>query len=118
MNYVTFGFISLIGILLLYTGLRLTGAINGNFQTSSELRNQYAQRIRLLPMYKILALVGIDQDRLLYQMPVAEIEAGIRNSEACSISTECLNKLKTKSNQDFSYCVNDDFYDKVQKIPA
>ena len=94
MNYITFGFISLVGLLLFYTGLRLTEAINGNFQTSSELRNQFAQRIRLLPMYKILSLVGIDQARLLYQMPIAEIETGIRNCEACSISAECLNKLK------------------------
>ena len=118
MNYITFGFISLIGLLLFYTGLRLTGAINGNFQTSAELRNQYAQRIRLLPMYKILALVGIDQDRLLYQMPIAEIEARIRNCEACSITTDCINKLKTKSNQDFSYCVNADLYNKIQKTAA
>lgn len=114
----TFGFISLVGILLLYTGLRLTGAINGNFQTSSELRNQFAQRIRLLPMYKILSLLDIDQGRLLYQLPIAEIETGIRNCEACSISAECLNKLKTKPNQDFSYCVNDDLYGKIQKTPA
>jgi hypothetical protein len=107
MNYIAIGFIALISLLLFYTGLRLTNAIHGNFQRASELRNQYAQRIRLLPMYKILCLRGIDLNQLLYQSPVAEIETSIRNCENCNISEACQTVLKEKTNQDFSHCAND-----------
>ena len=115
MNYIALGFITLISTLLFYTGLRLFNAIRSNFQTASELRNQYVQRIRLLPMYKMLRRRGIDLNRLLHQLPVAEIETGIRNCETCNIGNECHTVIKEKANQDFNFCPNDQVLVKVQE---
>ena len=115
MNYLTISFIALIGLLLSYTGLRLFKAIHGNFHTAAALRNQYAQRIRLLPMYKMLRMRGIELNHFLSQSPVAEIETRIRNCESCNKDRECQTALKEKTEQDFSFCTNDPVFIKAEE---
>lgn len=115
MNYVAISFITVVGSLLLYTGLRLFKSIHGNFHTAAALRNQYAHRIRLLPMYKMLRMRGIELSHFLSQSPVAEIEARIRNCESCVRDRECQTALKEKTDQDFSFCANDQVFVKVEK---
>ena len=117
MNYVAICFISSIALLLLYTIFRLIIAIQGNFHSASELRNQFSQRIHLLPMYKMLRLRGIALNKLLHQLPISDIETGIRNCESCDKDKLCQETLKNKSGQNLDFCPNDQAFIKFQKMP-
>ncbi len=115
MNYIDFTIVVIISLSLFYIGFRLFAAIHFNYYRASELRHQYAQRIRLLPTYKMLRLRGIDLNRLLHGLPVTEIEAAIRNCEACTSTKECQTKLKEKDIEDFDFCKNDPLFTKMKK---
>lgn len=107
MNYAAFAFLGLILTLLSYTALRLFTAIQGNYSDAGDLRRQFAQRIRLLPLFKVLQKKGIVLNEWLYDLPVAEIENSIRQCESCSSTEKCQSALKQSSRIDFSYCAND-----------
>ena len=110
MDYTTYVFVSIILMLLIYTGLRLSNAIYGNFKAASQLRRQYAQRINLLPMAKKLQLRNIDVDEVLHSLPVAEIEKGIRGCESCNKNDECQASLKQKNKDYVAWCANDEIF--------
>ena len=115
MNYIEIGFYLSLTFGLLYTSLGLITAIHFNFQRGTDLRNQYTQRVRLLPTNKMLRLRKFDLNQLLHNLPVTEIERVIRNCETCIEGKDCQTILKTNAEQDFSFCPNDPLFSKIKE---
>jgi len=108
MDYTTLLFLTLIALLLIVTGTGLSRAIYGNFQAAAALRRQYAQRIRVLPMFNMLRLRGVGLDPLLHGLPVARIEKAIRNCESCDKTPQCRTLLRKKASIPAGFCINGD----------
>ena len=116
MNYLEIAFLFLSTSLLVYTGLRLSNAILSNYRKAAALRESYAQRIRLLPLSRMLRTRDVAAERLLHELPVNEIDTSIRKCESCSRNDECEKALKNKAQSEFSFCPNDEVFIKLKEV--
>ena len=116
MNYLEITFLFLITSTLIYTALRLSNAILGNYRKAAALRESYAERIRLLPMSKMLRTRAITAERLLHELPVNEIDTSIRKCESCTRNEECETALKNKTQSEFNFCPNDEVFIKLKEV--
>ena len=115
MNFLTVIFIVVMAALFIYTAIRLSTAIQVNFTTSNRLRQQFAERIRMLRMFPMLRKRGIDIDSYLANLPISEIEQQIRSCESCDRQDECRSALEGSDADGYGFCANDENFKKILK---
>ena len=106
MNYLSIAALALLASVLVFTACTLFTAIRGNYRSANELRRQFALRIRLLPLFRLLQKKHISLAQWLHQFPVATIEGAIRRCESCHEVDKCLSLLKQQDSHKLDHCAN------------
>ncbi len=111
-------FLAILSILLVFTGLSLFTAIHGNYRRANELRRQFGQRIRLIPLFKLLQQKDVSLEQWLHLAPVSTIENAVRQCESCSKTENCLVLLKKSQQAVPNHCSNEALLDYLAESPG
>lgn len=118
MNYLSMTFLAMLLILLVFTGISLFTAIHGNYRRASELRRQFGQRIRLIPLFRMLQQKGVSLEQWLHLAPVATIENAVRQCESCPRTEDCLVLLRKSQQAVPGHCSNEALLDYLAVSPG
>ncbi len=99
--------LSIIGFALTIFSLSLAWGIVHNLREGRQFRQQLAERLSHLRLFRLMRMLGLDPHQYLHQEQIVDVERHMRACEACADTQSCEQALN-EHNPDAvaDYCAN------------
>ena len=113
-------FIAVVCLVLTVMGATLAIAFSGSRDVGARVRRRLAERLRVLPFYRLLCRRKVDVARHLAETPVEALEKELKNCEVCPNVRQCDEVLARPEGEemDYSFCPNEPAIREMEKNKA